>query len=232
MKEREIVELFLKLIKGLCPISLFFLISCSGEPPQINELWWQLDLSVDSLSDEAVESLSLFVHAEDEDGADDLNQLYLINDDFYYVWNIPSDLWLIYEKDGVKWIGINDLRAPGEGHFPDGNYRVLVVDLGGERVESSFYLRNSIPELDTLIFPEIKFDNDFITINSDFPSFKLWFYDVDDTLIDKSEILTPGNYEWNRIIRNINRRAASFSLYTEPENGSWGLISGPFLFNN
>lgn len=231
MNVREREELFLKLIKILLYFSFLVLFSCSGKPPEVLEIWWQLNLIHDSSSGKSVESLSLFVHAEDEDGEDDIDQIFLLNDDTNSVWNIPSDLWVTYSDKNVNWIGFNELRAHGDGHFSDGNYRILIVDLGGEKAESNIYLKNTIPDKEQIILPEINFDNENIIVQSEFPKFELWFYDADQTLIDKSKDLLMGKYEWNNVVRNINRRAASFSLYTEPENGAWGLVSGPYYFN-
>lgn len=228
---REKVGLFLKSNKRIYFFFLvFILFSCTGEPPQVLESWWQLNLLLEDSDKDPVESLSLFIHAQDEDGEEDLDQIYLINDDEYTVWNIPSDLWLTHIERGVTWIGFNGLRAPGDGRFSDGNYRILLVDLGGERAESSFYLRNSIPEAEELILPEITFNNREITIESDFPKFEIWFYDEEGNVLEKSKSLLMGRYQWDTIVRNIVRRSASFSLYTEPENGSWGVISGPYDF--
>jgi hypothetical protein len=187
---------------------------------------------VENDSSRPFESLSLFVHATDDDGEEDLDEIFLIFDDEYTVWNIPSELWIKQTENGVTWIGFNGLSAPGDGHFSEGNYRVLLIDLGGDRAESSFYLRNSIPPLDEINLPEITFDNDNLTVRSDFPKFEIWFYDQEGNIVEKSRSQISGMYEWNQIVRNIVRRSASFSLYTEPENGSWGVISGPYTMGN
>lgn len=233
MNDRERTGLFLKSIRSLILIVLIlFLLSCSGNPPEVNETWWQVNLLVDKFDGPPRESLSLFISAFDDDGEGDIDQLYLINDENLTFWSIPSDLWVTYSDAGINWIGCNNLFAPGEGHFPEGHYRVLLIDLGGERAESSFYLRNSIPQLEDVTLPQIRYDLEQITVLSEFPKFELWFYDEEGNLLEKSDSLLEGSYEWNQIVRNIVDRATSFSLYSEPENSSWGMISGPYQFKS
>ena len=196
------------------------------------ETWWQLNILSDSSGNDPVQSLSLFIHASDEDGEEDLDQIYLIHDDLYRFWSIPSDLWQSYSDQDIRWIGFNGLIAPGDGSFPEGNYRILLIDAGGERDETSFFLRNNIPDAESLQLPQIQFDQNTLNVYSDYPKFQLWFYDIDGNLIEKSKELLMGEYQWNNIIRNINKRASAYSLYTEPATGSWGLISGPFYFSD
>ena len=230
MNEREIVELFSKLIKIIAIVLSFF--SCSGEPPQVLEVLWHLNLKDDVESGEKFESLSIFIHATDEDGDEDIDQIYLIQDELQMFWNIPSDKWTLHIEQSVRWIGFNDLRAPGDGIFPEGNYRVLIIDLGGERAEHSFYLRNNIPEEEDITPLDVSFNNDTVSVVSEYPKFQMWFYDLDGKLIDKSKDLLMGSYQWNEVVRNINRRSFSFSVYTEPETSSWGMISGSYYFDN
>ncbi len=212
--------------------AVLYLSTCSGNPPTINEVEFQLNLIDNKENGELYESLSFFFHAEDEDGEEDFKELYLINDDDFTVWEIPSEQWLNYEDQNINWIGFNGLRASGEGHFTEGNYRVLLIDLGGDRDEYPFFLRNRIPEDKESVLPLISYTKEYIEIKSDFPKFEIWFYDRDDNLLEKSQEIVSGSYQWNQISRNILRRTYSFSVYSEPENGSWGVVSGPFGFDD
>ena len=222
--------MFLKLIRllGIFFILIFF--SCSGEPPQFQEVWWQLNLINDFSPEDPIQSLSLFIHAIDDDGDNDLENIYLINDESQLVWNIPLELWTTYTDQQIKWIGFNRLMAPGDGIFPEGDYRILLVDMGGERDEYSFYLRNNIVSNEELALPEVEFNQNKITVNSDYPKFQIWYYDNDGQLIEKSQDLLMGSYQWDQVNRNISRRASTFTIYTEPQSGSWGLISGSYYF--
>lgn len=231
-REMEKTELYLKQIKFFCLPILFLFLSCSGEAPQVVETFHQLNLINDPATGTTYESLSLFIHGEDEDGEDDLEQIYLIYDDLHFFWNISSSQWSILKDQGVRWIGFNNILAPGEGRFPEGDYRVLLMDIGGERDEKSFYLRNNIPLVDDLTFPEITFDNNNLSVTSDYRKFQVWFYGDEEQFLEKSKNFLMSNYEWNDIIPNIRRRASSFKIYMEPETGSWGFISGPFVFKD
>lgn len=210
----------------------FLFTSCSGNPPVLSEIWWQLVIELDPLSGEQQQTLSLFVHGADDDGDEDLETLYLIYDDKELYWTIPADSWVEYTDQGTKWIGVNGLKAPGEGDFPEGDYRILLIDMGGERDEKNFYLRNSIPTEEKLLLPEIVYDENTLKVSSEYPLFQVWFYNQEGGLVEKSQSYGAGRYLWNDISRNIARRSVSFSIYTEPESGSWGLTSGPYFFSD
>jgi len=224
--------LFLKKIRYIFILlcSLFF-IACSGEPPVVSEVWWQLNVEEDFTGEGKTESLSLFLNGEDKDGDEDLETLYIINDEKQYFWEIPSDEWVQHTEQNTKWIGLNGILAPGDGHFPEGEYRVLLIDRAGERDETTFYLRNLIPPLEELESPEISYDNNRIKVETEFPLFQIWFYNDRNELVEKSQSFSPGNYDWNQISRNIVRRSRTFTLYMEPESGAWGSISRSYSFS-
>lgn len=223
----------LKKTRGLLYFTLILLLaSCSGNPPVLAEIWWQPLVEVDPSNGQVVQTLSLFVHGSDEDGEEDLETLYLIYDDLELYWTIPAESWTEYTDQGTKWIGVNGLRAPGEGILPQGDYRILLNDIGGERDEKSFYLRNSIPPSEEMALPEIEFNSSNLTVNSEYPLFQVWFYNQEGGLVEKSQSYQAGRYLWNDISRNITRRAVSFSLYTEPDTGAWGMLIGPYFFSD
>lgn len=230
MKEKERSGLFLK--RTNFSIIIFVLvISCSGNPPELLESWSQLNIINDPGKENPIQALSFFLHAKDEDGEGELDQIYLIHDEMQLVWSIPHEQWSTFTDQGNQWMGFNHLLGPGDGVFPEGDYRILLIDIGGERAESSFYVRNNIPIKEDLLLPVISHDIEKFSIQSDFPLFEVWFYDGEGQLIEKSRDFPMGDYLWNDIVRNISRRAASFTVYAEPESGSWGMISGPYYFN-
>ena len=147
------------------------------------------------------------------------------------MWRISSDLWVSYTDSGNRWIGFNGLTAPGNGLFSEGNYRVLVIDAGGESVEEDLYIKNNIPGAEEMVYPEINFDANTISVTSPYRQFVLWFYDLEGNLIEQSGELPMGSYRWDAISKDINSRALTFTLYTESENGSWGIVSGPYFFS-
>lgn len=211
--------------------SLLF-ISCSGKPPVLGEVWWHLNVEKTPGEEQTVQSLSLFVHATDDDGDKDLEDLYLINDGERLYWEIPSEQWVRYTEQSTDWIGFNGLRAPGDGRFPDGNYRVLLIDAGGERDEKNLFVKNSIPRDKDIPIPDFAFDSAYLTLTGEYPIYQVWFYNDKGELVDKSRNITPGRYQWNELVRNITRRSVEFTVYGEPQSGAWGLISGPYSFSD
>lgn len=211
---------------------IFFFLSCSGQSPVLTEVWWQLNYEVNEEMEEGYEMLSLFIHGTDEDGEEDLEYIYIINDEYEIYWTISAEEWTSFSEQGVTWVGKNGLKAPGNGSFPKGEYRVLLVDIGGERDEKSFFIKDVMPESEEILKPELTYDNSSFTVRSEYPLFQIWFYNEEGELVDKSRSYASGSYQWNEIIRNIRRRSSSFKLYSEPESGAWGLFSGPYFFND
>ena len=98
--------------------------------------------------DRRYERLSVFVRAADADGLEDLDELYVIHDGGELFWRATADTWTRDERDGATWIGAASLAMPGEQAFPAGEYRVLLIDAGGERDASRFVIpeqRRSTP---------------------------------------------------------------------------------------
>lgn len=79
--------------------------------------------------------MSLFCAVNDEDGIDDVEYLYLIQDRDGLDWKLTKDNWREREIDGVTWLGSDSLEHPDGPAFPRGNYRVVLIDKSGERAE-------------------------------------------------------------------------------------------------
>ena len=135
---------------GLCAALglLSVLAGCETSAPELYELQWVLVDFDDRELDRRYERLSVFVRAADADGPDDLDELYVVHDGGELFWRATADTWTRTERDGATWIGAAALAMPGEQPFPAGEYRVLLIDGGGERDTSRFVIpeqRRSTP---------------------------------------------------------------------------------------
>ena len=109
------------------PVALALLAACETSPPELYELQWLLLDFDDRELDQRYESLSLFVRAGDADGADDLDELYLIFDDGELFWRLTAATWTRTEHEGATWIGSSTISMPGREPFPPGEYRLLLL---------------------------------------------------------------------------------------------------------
>ncbi len=147
---------------GLAVVGMLIVLGgCETSPPELYELEWILVDFDDRELDRTYERLSLFVRPGDTDGLDDLDELYVIFDAGELFWRLTADTWTRDVRDRATWIGTASLAMPGEQPFPAGEYRVLLIDAGGERDTSRFVIprqRSATP------LPEVEQDGANFTV--------------------------------------------------------------------
>ena len=122
--------------------------ACGNSPPEIMNLHWQLNMTAPSAEEQWLsrEELSLFVLASDEDGPDEVEFLYIIQEEEELFWQLNGDIWEIQTLGSDEWLGASSLRMPGGETFPRKTYKLLVVDKSGRRSERDFFLSPKSPE--------------------------------------------------------------------------------------
>lgn len=136
---------------------MFALFACEGAPPEINDIFYQITLSKNLTQNRSEEILSLFLTIHDEDGEDDIESIYLLNDQQELFWKLDSSNWEKTDRKGSRWIGSSSIQMADGSPFPRGKYRVLVSDQGGSRGEKELQLNVPGVELNQFIFPELSF---------------------------------------------------------------------------
>ncbi len=126
-------------LPALLPAGLL-LSACAAHPPQIGRVYWQQNLVNDPGRDAVYPAISLFVQAEDADGLEDLQELYLISDEEELFWRLDPQSWTEVRQGAETWIGSNLLSMPGRTLLPAGEYRVLLMDLGGGQAEQTLWI--------------------------------------------------------------------------------------------
>jgi hypothetical protein len=122
-----------------------------------------------------VEYFSFFIIAEDEDGIENLADLYLYHDREQLRWHIPSDDWVSYTENGRTWVGSRSIAiGDGEG-LPRGQYRAVLVNKGGEKSERNFSF--DAPEDPVFPFPSLEISQGRYTVSSAYPENRLVCYD-------------------------------------------------------
>jgi len=145
-------------------------VSCTRSAPEIKYGFLQLVLYQGK--DGPQENYSFFILPEDEDGIDNLDELYLYHDREQLRWNIKSDEWQRFTQDGKDWIGTRSFTVR-EGELPRGLFRAVLVNKGGESVERSFTYDGAV----RYPFPEIEITDGVYNVNSQWPVNRLVCYD-------------------------------------------------------
>ena len=214
----------LKMLKYILRIEILIILtvflSCSENPPEIEQVFWQSNRFNDLEAGEIYDTLSLFVQVTDADGIEDIASIYIINDKEELFWKISEENRIIKENQGVTWIGSNKLKMNDRSMFPSGEYRVLVIDEAGERMESSFQMKNSSFLPDSEQFPDLKKSGNNITADKN--TSVVWTYSSEGSVI--TENYTDGSIK----TLPLNEKSSEIFLYRFDRISGTGLVSGPY----
>lgn len=207
--------------KKILSVILFVLLftGCSENAPEISQVFWQLNLFRNQDTGAENQALTLFVMAEDGDGSEDLETMYIINDKEELFWKLTGpELRIEKYGENETWVGNNCIHMLSDAPFPDGKYRIILVDGAGDRDETEVILKNNIIDREHS-WPTLSRNGIDYSINgeADF----IWCYMSDGRFVAEAE---PGNN------KQTGRRDeySTFYLYRYlPEEG-YGLINGPF----
>jgi hypothetical protein len=177
------VIIFRILAAAFLPVSLTLVAGCSGKPPEISRVFAQRMLIHDVVNSTYSEKLSVFVVGSDPDGMDDLADLYVINDVAELFWSVDNKSWMNSTAQGETWIGTNGIAMPGGKPFPEGTYRVVLEDRGGDTAEESFTLAAESVEPAKAAYPTVTVKDGEIKVSRGFLNPELWVYAKDGSFI-------------------------------------------------
>ena len=156
-------------------------VSCSGHPPELAAVEYRLALRpLDPKGVRIAEQLSVFAAARDEDGFKDLAALHILNDESEYLWTLTSETWTRNDRSKETWVGGTGLSTPEGGALPRGLYRVVLEDLAGDSVQTSFTLGAGIEKAAS--FPVILKDGTLVSVSSRYDRTELYFLDSGGTV--------------------------------------------------
>jgi hypothetical protein len=159
----------------LFSLAVFLLqaLSCSRTEPQIT--FGFIELVYYQSNDKPEERFSFFIIPEDEEGIENLEDLYLYHDREQLRWHLNCNDWVSYVHEGTTWIGSRSI-AIGEGEsLPRGQYRAVLVNKGGEKSERNFGF--DAPEEPRFPFPVLTISGGSYTADSAYPINRLLCYD-------------------------------------------------------
>jgi len=165
-------------MKKYAKIYIFFFImlltalslTCTRSEPKIT--FGFIKLVLYQGEDGPQEYFSFFIIPDDEDGYENLDELYLYHDKEQLRWHIKSDEWIRHTHEGRDWIGTRSI-AVNDGSLPRGVFRAVLVNKGGESSQQSFTYDGSI----RFPFPELEIENGIYTVKSQWPVNRLVCYD-------------------------------------------------------
>ena len=186
----------------------FFSFSCSTSEPEITFGFIKLVL-YQGEDKKPQEQFSFFIMPNDEDGFENLGELYLYHDKEQLCWQIKSEEWLRYTYDGKDWIGTRSI-AVSEGILPRGVFRAVLVTKGGERTERNFTYDGTV----RFTFPELEINSGVYTVNSKWPVNRLVCYDNAGNYISTITLDAPsGSISQLKLSSNVSTAA----LWAEDE---------------
>ena len=196
----------LLLLLGLCLLGVFF--SCSRAEPRI--LFGFMELVYYPGKEKPEERYSFFVLSEDDDGVENLSELYLYHDREGLRWLLSSPDWVQYEEDGKTWIGSRYIVMYPDSLLPRGQYRAVLINKGGEKTERYFTFDG--PEEPPYPFPFLSIREGIYRIDSRYPVNNLICYDQQGKVVE-----TLALKETEGIIRDLrlSSNIRSVALWAE-----------------
>jgi hypothetical protein len=204
-------------------VSLLLLVSCTHAPPQVVQVFDQVNRVYDPAEGVWTERLSIFVQASSTDGTKVFDRLHLIHDGQGYVVSLNRSQWTSATPPGEFWVGVNNIEFPGG--VPTGEWRALLVTRSGQKVESSFVVppepgapRSQVPRVQALAQPL------HYSVSGWVDSYLVWARDPRGTVLSRVKTFGP-DFE-------VPSGAASVELYSYDNAQGQGLIAGPFPVQN
>lgn len=146
--------------------------ACGGKPPEIVAVEWRLEQRPSAAG--AYETLSAFASVKDEDGIDDIERLWIAQDDEELAWPLTSADWTTRSEGDERWIGAAGLARNDYLPMPRGEYRFLAYDAAGEKVEKAFRVEGAFPALPP---PELRVEGGKLLARSSWPETLVIAYD-------------------------------------------------------
>jgi hypothetical protein len=184
--------------------AVFFCVSCSQSEPEIK--YGSLELVYYENGGNPVERFSFFVLPSDSDGIEDLEELWLYHDWEGLSWRLTSDDWVRQTVNGQVWIGSRAIAMEDGSSLPQGRYRAVLTDKGGEKTEKLLAFDAS----GTRPFPSFSVSGDRYRIESAYPRQTLVVYDDEGSYLISVD---PPSLEGDVSALGLPSQARSMALW-------------------
>lgn len=206
---------------------LLIVVSCSVATPEIREKKWEIKVIRDQKNNVIYESLSLFVSCYDEDGENDVDRLYLIDDSSGIYWELDENTWLEKRVGGDRWLGSNSIIMPDRSPIPRKKLKIHVRDRAGEYVEDNLFITKSDISYKDLIFPELEISEDSFRVLK-YPEAKIFVYSGSGSFLFSGQI--NSNFQSFETVfgRNLEEIGVDKTYFISVESKDLTLESGPW----
>ena len=169
---------------SLLLFAVLIFLSCSRTEPAIEYGFISLVYYQDK--DKIRERFSFFIIANDDDGFENLDELYLFHDFEQLSWKMQSVDWMTFNQNETHWIGSRSLALEGDETLPRGQFRAVLVNKGGEKTKRNLIF--DAPEESRFPFPTLEISGGVYTINSLYPQNRFICYDAAGTYLSTVEL--------------------------------------------
>ncbi|MDR0706480.1 MAG: hypothetical protein LBF60_01205 [Treponema sp.] len=149
------------------------LAACSRTEPEIS--YAVMRLAYVQENGVVKERFSFFALAADEDGIENLDDLYLYHDREGLRWHLSERDWIALQQDGKMWVGSRSIAMIDEEPLPRGLYRTVLVNKAGEEAVRSISF--DPPVEPRFPFPSLNVADGNYAIDSKYPVNYLLGYD-------------------------------------------------------
>jgi len=184
-------------------------LGCGSKLPAISALEWRLETRP-AESGPDYESLSVFVSIKADEGLDNLESLWVVNDDSALAWRLTDRDWIKTVEGGDTWIGGSALASPRFEGLPRGLYRCIAIDIAGERTEKAFQVSGAFPDR---VAPSTSFSGSRLSINSSWPETLALAFDGTGALIASPAAPAKSSLLESALGSDIAGRAAEIGAY-------------------
>lgn len=153
--------------------------ACGNKLPEIGAVEWRLE-SRPAPVGPPYESLSVFASVKDDNGIDDILEIWVLKDDSAYAWKFTDTDWIKATDGGDDWIGASAIATPELASMPRGTYRFIAIDAAGQRAEKEFEVTGSFPDRKA---PSLSCADGMLTVVSTWPETLALAFDATGSLL-------------------------------------------------
>ena len=194
-------------------------------------MFWKRVVFADLRQGRTYETLTLFARVSDADGLDDLDALYVMNDEAQLFWRLTPEDWVVDRSDSGTWIGSTALAMPSDEPLPAGVYRVIVQDIAGQTAEESFRVTSSTgPEARRQVEAiDIAIDANELAVTGPFASYEVWLYGNAGSRVAAAAFAERIDLE-SALPEGILADELLLYVYAEPPDDGSGYLTGPYAW--
>jgi hypothetical protein len=201
MNFKRLLAIFLPCVLALC-------FSCSRAEPRI--IYGFIELVYYPGTSVPEERYSFFILPEDDDGVENLSELYLYHDREGLRWLLTPEDWIEYEEAGRIWIGSRGIAMTDGFSLPRGQYRAVLVNRGGESTERSFTYDG--PEISPYPFPTLSVEDGYYTVVSEYPVNHFICHDQQGKVVQTLPFIDKSGAVW---VLNVQSTVRTIALWAE-----------------